>query len=57
MIMIEHLSKQIILDRFGDRCGYSAPSNWELMDKINELIDEVNKLKTKLEEENDETDE
>lgn len=55
--MIEHLSKQIILDRFGDRCGYSAPSNWELMDKINELIDEVNKLKTKLEEENDETDE
>ena len=49
--MIEHLSEQIILDRFGNGYGYSAPSNWDLMNKINELIDEVNKLKTKLEEE------
>ena len=49
--MIKHLSKQIILDRFGNGYECSAPSNWDLMDKINELIDEVNKLKTKLEEE------
>lgn len=50
MIMIEHLSERIIEDRYGCAYGASAPSNRELMDKINELIDEVNKLKTKLEE-------
>ena len=53
--MIEHLSERI--NQCGFACTASAPSNWDLMDKINELIDEVNKLKTKLEEENDETDE
>ena len=49
--MIEHLNEQIILDRIGNGYTSSAPSNWDNMDKINELIDEVNKLKTKLEEE------
>lgn len=49
--MIEHLSEQIIEDQYGCACEASAPSIWDLMDKINELIDEVNKLKTKLEEE------
>ena len=49
--MIEHLSERIIEDRYGCAYGASAPSNWDLMTKINELIDEVNKLKTKLEEE------
>ena len=37
--------------RIGDQntChGYRAPSNWELMKKINELVDEVNRLKRKL---------
>lgn len=53
--MIEHLSERI--DQYG--CAYAscAPSSQDLVDKINELVDEVNKLKTKLEEENDETDE
>jgi hypothetical protein len=48
--MIEHLSERIIEDQDGCRYGSSSPNNWELMDKINELIDEVNKLKLKLEE-------
>lgn len=47
--MIEHLSERI--NQCGLACTSSAPDNWDLMDKINELIDEVNKLKTKLEEE------
>lgn len=49
--MIEHLSERIIKDQYGCAYASSAPSIWDLMDKINELIDEVNKLKTKLEEE------
>jgi hypothetical protein len=49
--MIEHLSEQIILDRIGNGYTAIAPSNWDIMNKINELIDEVNELKTKLEEE------
>ena len=49
--MIEHLSEQTVTDQDGCTYAYSAPSNSELMAKINELIDEVNKLKTKLEEE------
>jgi hypothetical protein len=55
--MIEHLVERIIKDQYGCAYASSAPSNLELKDKINELIDEVNKLKTKLEEEKDETDE
>ena len=31
--------------------GHRAPSNFELMEKINELVEEVNMLKKKLEEE------
>lgn len=31
--------------------GHRAPSNWELMEKINELIEEVNRLKRRLKEE------
>ena len=49
--MIEHLSEQIVLDQFGHAYESRTPSIWDLMDKINELVDEVNKLKTKLEEE------
>lgn len=49
--MIEHLSERIIEDRDGCAYGASAPNNWALMDKINELIDEVNALKIKLEKE------
>ena len=55
--MIEHLSERIIKDQYGCAYASSAPSSQDLVDKINELIDEVNKLKTKLEEENDDTDE
>lgn len=51
MIMIEHLSERIIKDQYGCAFTASAPDNWDLMQKINELIEEVNKLKTKLEEE------
>jgi predicted small metal-binding protein len=49
--MIEHLSERIIKDQYGCAYASSAPSSQDLMQKINELIDEVNKLKTKLEEE------
>ena len=31
--------------------GYRAPNNFELMEKINELIEEVNRLKEKFGEE------
>ena len=49
--MIEQLHGQGICDRYGNFYGMSAPSNWELMGKINELVEEVNRLKKKLEEE------
>ena len=43
--MIEQLHEQGICDRDGNLYGMSAPSNWELMEKINELVEEVNRLK------------
>ena len=49
--MIEQLHEQGICDRDGYLYAMSAPSNWELMEKINELVDEVNRLKRKLKEE------
>lgn len=48
--MIEQLHEQCICDRDG-LYAMSAPSNWELMKKINELVEEVNRLKEKLGEE------
>lgn len=48
--MIDKLKEYSIGDQ--NTCyGTRAPSNFELMEKINELIDEVNRLKEKLEEE------
>jgi hypothetical protein len=48
--MIDQLKEYSIANQ--NTCyGYRAPSNWELMEKINELVDEVNRLKAKLEEE------
>ena len=49
--MIEQLHEQGICDSYGNIYGMSAPSNWELMEKINELVEEVNRLKEKLGEE------
>lgn len=49
--MIEQLHEQSICDSYGTIYGKSAPSNWELMKKINELVDEVNRLKEKFGEE------
>lgn len=49
--MIEQLHEQGIYDSYGNHYGMSAPSNWELMKKINELVEEVNRLKKKLKEE------
>lgn len=49
--MIEHLYERPIRDEYGCAYAYSIPNNRDFMDKINELIDEVNKLKIKLEEE------
>lgn len=49
--MIEQLYEEEICDRDGNLYGMSAPSNFELMRKINELVEEVNRLKEKLEEE------
>ena len=48
--MIEQLHEQDICDSDGNLYAMSAPSNWELMKKINELVDEVNRLKRKLKE-------
>lgn len=48
--MIEKLHKYSIGD-LNTSYGYRAPSNWELMEKINELIEEVNRLKEKFGEE------
>ena len=49
--MIEQLHEHGIHDRYGNIYGMSVPSNFELMEKINELIEEVNRLKEKFEEE------
>lgn len=49
--MIGQLREQGICDSYGNLYGMSAPSNFELMEKINELIEEVNRLKEKFEEE------
>ena len=48
--MIDKLKEYSIGDQ--NTCyARRAPSNWELMEKINELIEEVNRLKEKLGEE------
>ena len=49
--MIEQLHEIGIHDSNGNCYGMSAPSNFELMEKINELVEEVNRLKRKLKEE------
>lgn len=49
--MIEQLHEQGICDSDGYLYAMSAPSNFELMEKINELVEEVNRLKEKLGEE------
>ena len=49
--MIEQLYGEGICDRDGNLYGMSAPSNFELMEKINELVEEVNRLKEKFGEE------
>lgn len=48
--MIDKLKEHSIVDQ--NTCsGYRAPGNFELMEKINELVEEVNRLKKKLGEE------
>ena len=48
--MIDKLEEYSIADQ--NTCyGHRAPNNWELMEKINELIEEVNRLKEKFGEE------
>ena len=49
--MIEQLHEHCICYSDGNLYGMSAPSNWELMKKINELVEEVNRLKEKFKEE------
>lgn len=49
--MIEQLHEQGICDSDGNCFGMSAPSNFELMEKINEMVEEVNRLKEKFGEE------
>ena len=48
--MIDKLKEYSIGDH--NTCyGHRVPNNWELMEKINELVEEVNRLKEKLGEE------
>lgn len=47
--MIEILHERPIVDRFGNCYGSDAPSHFEMMEKINELVEEVNRLKEKSE--------
>ena len=49
--MIEQLHEISIYDSYGNCYGMSAPSNFELMEKIKELVEEVNRLKEKFGEE------
>jgi hypothetical protein len=49
--MIEQLHEQGICDEYGNLYGMRASSDWELMEKINELVEEVNRLKEKFGEE------
>ena len=42
---IGKLETEPICDVYDNCYGTRAPSNFELMDKINELIDEINRLK------------
>ena len=42
--MIEFLHEQPVIDRFGNCYGSDAPSHFELMEKINEIIEVVNNL-------------
>lgn len=49
--MIEQLHEHTICDKYDNAYGVHAPSNFELMKKINELVEEVNRLKEKLGEE------
>ena len=45
---IEHLYNHSITDNYGGYYGFEPPSTTELMYKINELIDQVNKLSTEI---------
>ena len=49
--MIDKLHQYSIIDDQDTCFGHRAPSNFELMEKINELIEEVNRLKEKFLEE------
>ena len=42
--MIEFLHERPIEDRYGNCYGSDAPSHFEIMEKINEIIEVVNKL-------------
>lgn len=40
---MEKLECTLLCDRYGNCYGYQYPTNKELMDKINEIIDYINK--------------
>ena len=42
--MIEFLHEHPIVDRYGNCYGSEAPSHFQVMEKINEIIEVVNKL-------------
>lgn len=47
--MIEKLELNQIRDQYGNVYGDNPPSSWEMMAKINELIEAVNHLEKKIE--------
>lgn len=46
--MIEFLKERPIIDQLGDCYGSDAPSHFEMMEKINEIIEVVNNLQEHL---------
>lgn len=49
--MIEQLHEHAIVDSYGNAYGSGPASQFEMMEKINELVEEVNRLKEKFGEE------
>ena len=46
--MIEKLESNPVWDQYGNVYAEQPPSSWEMMDKINELIEAVNRMEKQI---------